>query len=148
MKVVTFVCVSFACLVVPGTYLTRDQALEKVWGESELETIQKTDHTFYSSSNSADKSSASFHTQKVRSKSQTIMLHITEEGEIIDILLCKFKEPAKYKPSKKWLGQFIGKTLNEDLRLKRDIDGVSGATLTSRATVKSVREILTAHVEK
>ena len=101
MKVVTFVCVSFACLAVPGTYLTRDQALEKVWGESELEKIQKTDHTFYLSSNSADKSSASFHTQKVRSKSQTIMLHVTEEGEIIDILLCKFKEPVKYKPSKK-----------------------------------------------
>ena len=76
------------------------------------------------------------------------MLHVTEEGEIIDIFLCKFKEPVKYKPSKKWLNQFIGKTLNEDLRLKRDIDGVSGATLTSRATIKSVREILTAYAEK
>ena len=145
MKVAAFVCVSLVCLGAPRTYLTREQALEKVWGESEVTTSQKSDHTFYSSANSKDKSSASFYTKKVRSKSQTIMVHFAEDGTILDVVLCKFKEPVRYKPSEKWLKQFDGKKLNDDLRLKKDIDGISGATLTARATVSSVRTILAAY---
>ena len=73
------------------------------------------------------------------------MVHFSEDGTILDVVLCKFKEPVRYKPSEKWLKQFDGKKLNEDLRLKRGIDGISGATLTARATVSSVRTILAAY---
>ncbi len=130
------------------TFFTKQEALQEVWGESEITVEQISDHTFYKSLDSKDHSSACFNTQRVRSKGQTIMLHIADDGTIVDLLVCKFNEPIRYKAPPVFYQQFIGKKLDDDLRLKRGIDGVSGATLTSRATVKSVREILTAHAEK
>ena len=148
MKIVTaMVCA--ALFVAEGkTYFTKQEALQEVWGESGITVKHISDHTFYKSLDSADNSSACFTSQRVRSKGQTIMLHIDEDGSIIDLLVCRFNEPIRYKAPPRFYQQFVGKTLNDDLRLKRDIDGVSGATLTSRATVKSVREILTAHAKK
>ena len=148
MKVVTAI-ICMALFVDEGrTYFTKQEALQEVWGESELKVKQYSDHAFYMSKDNVDDSSACFNSQRVRSKGQTVMLHIAEDGTIIDLMVCRFNEPIRYKAPSVFYQQFIGKKLNDDLRLKRDIDGVSGATLTSRATVKSVREILTAHAKK
>jgi len=141
------ICV--ALLVAEGkTYFTKQEALQEVWGDSEIKEKQISEHTFYESLDSADHSSACFNTQRVRSKGQTIMLHIAEDGSIAELLVCRFNEPVRYKAPPIFYQQFVGKKLDDNLRLKRDIDGVSGATLTSRATVRSVREILAAYAKK
>ncbi|MFT7517054.1 MAG: Na+-translocating ferredoxin:NAD+ oxidoreductase RnfG subunit [Myxococcota bacterium] len=148
MKIATaFICAALF-VAEESTFFTKQEALQEVWGESEIEVEQISDHTFYKSLDGKDNSSASFSTMRVRSKGQTIMLHIADDGTIQKLLVCRFDEPMRYKAPSKFYQQFIGKKLDDDLRLKRGIDGISGATLTSRATVKSVREILTAHAEK
>ncbi len=148
MKIVTAMVCAALFAAEGKTYFTKQEALQEVWGESEITLEHVSDHTFYKSLDSSDNSSACFNSQRVRSKGQTIMLHVADDGTIVDILVCRFNEPIRYKAPPRFYQQFIGKKLNADLRLKRDIDGVSGATLTSRATVKSVREILTAHAKK
>lgn len=86
-----------------------------------------------------------FDTRLVRSKPQTIMLIIDAEHRVEKLVLCSFDEPLDFKPVDRWYKQFEGRQLNDDLQLKKGIHGVSGATLTSRATTAAVREVLAAH---
>ena len=86
-----------------------------------------------------------FDTRIVRSKPQTIMLVIDAKQSIEEIVVCSFDEPLDYKPVDRWYAQFEGRQLDDDLQLKKGIHGVSGATLTSRATTAAVREILAAY---
>lgn len=80
----------------------------------------------------------------VRTKAQEVMLVIDAKGVIKDLVVCVFDEPIKYKPSDKWYAQYKGLKLDNDLQLKKDIHGVSGATLTARSTTSAVRELLAA----
>lgn len=89
--------------------------------------------------------SAWFDTRLVRSRRQTIMVVVDAEQRIEQLVLCDFDEPLDYKPVDRWYAQFKGRRLDEEMQLKKGIHGVSGATLTARATVASVREILAAH---
>jgi len=86
-----------------------------------------------------------FDTRMVRSKTQTIMLIVDAQNRIEQLTLCSFHEPLDYKPVDRWYAQFEGHPLDDDLHLKKAIHGVSGATLTSRATTAAVREIMAAH---
>ena len=86
-----------------------------------------------------------FDTRMVRSKPQSIMLIIDKDQRIEKLVVCSFHEPFEYKPVARWYEQFEGRQLNDDLHLKKDIHGVSGATLTARATTAAVREVLAAH---
>ena len=54
-------------------------------------------------------------------------------------------EPEDYIPRGNWYGQFKGKKLNAGLNLRRDIKGVTGATMTARATLSAVRRSLAIH---
>ena len=60
--------------------------------------------------------------------------------ERVEILA--FSEPPEYIPRGKWYAQLVGRTLDDELDLKRGIKGVTGATLTARATVRAARRIL------
>lgn len=46
--------------------------------------------------------------------------------------------------SPKFLNQFKGKSLNDPIEPKKDIDAITGATITSKAIAKGVKEALTA----
>ena len=56
-----------------------------------------------------------------------------------------FAEPKDYLPRAKWYAQFVGCKLDGRLRLKRGIKGVTGATLTARATTGAARRMLALH---
>jgi hypothetical protein len=56
-----------------------------------------------------------------------------------------FAEPEEYLPRARWYGQFLGRALDDELNLGRGIRGVSGATLTARATTRAVRRVLAVH---
>ena len=82
-------------------------------------------------------------THKVRTKPETVLYIINPKGEIEVIEVLAFLEPPEYKADPRWLGIFVGKSLGKnEIRLKRDIPNVTGATLTSRAITKSVRKVL------
>ncbi|MEL7061524.1 MAG: FMN-binding protein, partial [Acidobacteriota bacterium] len=55
------------------------------------------------------------------------------------------REPAEYIPPALWYAQFDGRSLDEALQVERGIRGVTGATLTARATTEAVRRALAIH---
>jgi len=82
---------------------------------------------------------------RVRTLKESVMFVISPEGKIARIELLSFGEPPDYIPNERWYAQLIGKPLNDELFLKKDIRNVTGATLTARATVKAARRVLAAH---
>ncbi|MGE0266982.1 MAG: FMN-binding protein [Candidatus Omnitrophota bacterium] len=71
------------------------------------------------------------------------LVGLNQHGEILQVVILGFYE-IRGKPAskKRFLKQYIGKDINHPLRLRRDIDGVSGATITSRSLTDGVRKIV------
>ncbi len=88
---------------------------------------------------------AYFDVQRVHSLPQTLMLVVAPDGRLLSLDVLAFNEPAKFMAPAGWLDQFPGHALDENLQLHRDIQGITGATLTARSTTKSVRRILAIH---
>lgn len=82
---------------------------------------------------------------RVRTLPETLLIAIDEDGAVDHLEVLSFKEPMEYLPGEKWYTQFSRRKLDRDLRLKRGIDGITGATLTCRATCDSVRRALATH---
>jgi hypothetical protein len=79
---------------------------------------------------------------EVRTLPEALMVVLTPAGDVRSVAVLAFHEPAEYKPHDRWLRQFEGKDLSPDLYLKRDIHGITGATLTALAATRSVRRTL------
>lgn len=88
---------------------------------------------------------AYFDVHRVRTMRQVLMVVVDPAGKVRRVELLAFAEPAQFIPNSRWYGQFVGKALDETLSLKRDIKGVTGATLTARATTQAVRRVLAIH---
>ncbi len=84
-------------------------------------------------------------TDRVRSLRQTLMVIVSPEGTIARIELLAFAEPKEYIPRGNWYDQFKRQKLDPELNLRRGIDGITGATLTARATVRAPRRVLAIH---
>jgi hypothetical protein len=52
-----------------------------------------------------------------------------------------FHEPPEYQPPERWFSQLLNHTLDE-LSFDKDIQGVAGATLSTRASLNSARKVL------
>jgi len=81
----------------------------------------------------------------VRTLPEILMVSIRPDDTVEAVRLLVFKEPREYIPRGRWYQQFEGRGLNPNLALHHDIDGVTGATLTARASVHAVRRVLTLH---
>ncbi len=81
-------------------------------------------------------------THPVRTSPETLLVVVTPEGGVGDVLLLAFYEPPEYRPRRRWLEQFRGQALDRHLRVGRRIHGIAGATLTSRAATRGVRQAL------
>lgn len=88
---------------------------------------------------------AYFDTHRVRTMKETVMIVVAPNGTIARVEVLAFAEPLDYKPREKWYAQYVGKKLDADLELKRSIRGVTGATLTARATTEAARRVLALH---
>ena len=88
---------------------------------------------------------AYFDTHRVRTLRETLMVVVGPNDTILRVELLSFAEPKDYIPRGKWYGQFADKKLDEDLSLKRKIRGVTGATLTAKATTACARRVLALH---
>ena len=88
---------------------------------------------------------AYFDAHQVRTLPETVMIVIDHENRIRSIDVLEFKEPEDYLPRRKWYKQFFGRKLDHELAIGRGIDGVTGATLTVRATIKAARRVLSIH---
>jgi len=82
-------------------------------------------------------------THTVRTHPEVVLYTITPEGKIDVVEVLAFNEPLEYMPDENWLKLFKGKELKEgNLRLRRDIPNMTGATLTARAITDAARRVL------
>jgi len=83
---------------------------------------------------------AAIESHTVRTKPEVLMVVLSPEGRVRQVVVLAFHEPPEYEPAEWWLRQFVGKRL-EELSWQK-IDALSGATLTSRAVLKTVRKVV------
>lgn len=77
----------------------------------------------------------------VRTKPETLLIVLTPEGELRNITTLAFHEPPEYQPPERWFEQLYKKPLGE-MQFNKGVDGIAGATLSTRADLDSVRKIL------
>jgi hypothetical protein len=88
-----------------------------------------------------------FDVHRVRTRRETMAVAIGTDGRLVRALVCAFAEPQDYIPPQPFYDQFANRALDDELRLRRGVDGVTGATLTCKATVGCVRRVLALHAE-
>ena len=73
----------------------------------------------------------------------TFMIVINPEGPVKDVVLMVFRETrGDIGRQKRFFRQYIGKTRQDPIQLYKDIDGVTGATLSARAANRAVKKAL------
>ncbi|UCH84064.1 MAG: FMN-binding protein [Candidatus Latescibacterota bacterium] len=81
-------------------------------------------------------------THQVRTLPETILIVLEPDGRVRDIYMLAFHEPPEYGPPDRWLGQFQGRLLDDDLSLRGEVAGIAGATLTATAITAALRKTL------
>jgi len=81
----------------------------------------------------------------VRTKPEALLIVLDAQGRVAQVRVLAFHEPLDYKPVQRWYDGFVGKKSGDSLRVGFDVDAVSGATLTTRATTSAVRRVLAYH---
>ena len=88
---------------------------------------------------------AYFDSHRVRTLPETLMIVVTPDAKVSRIEILSFSEPSDYFPRERWLDQFEGRKLDDELSLRKAIRPISGASLTGRAIVNASRKILALH---
>ena len=78
----------------------------------------------------------------VRTMPEALLIVLTPDGAVRSVRVLAFHEPTEYQPTERWLGQLDGRRLGPDLQLKRDIQAIAGATLSSQSVTRAVRTAL------
>jgi len=78
----------------------------------------------------------------VRTLPEAFLIVLEPDGMTRSVRVLAFHEPLDYLPTERWYEQFEEKSLQDPLRLGRDIHGIVGATLSARAVTGSVRRVL------
>jgi hypothetical protein len=81
----------------------------------------------------------------VRTHAEAFMVVLTPEGKVGTVRMLAFHEPLDYLPPDRWYEQFASKTQGDPLRVGGDIHGITGASLSARATTDGVRRALAIH---
>lgn len=122
-------------------YLTERQKseLEKQLGFR----LQSRLHTFYEARKRGKLVGLGiFDTHIVRSKDETLFIVLEPNGTVRSVETISFYEPPDYLAPPRWLKLFSGKSSPSEVVAGRNLPGITGATLTSRAVSKSVRKVL------
>lgn len=78
----------------------------------------------------------------VRTLPEAFLIVLDANGAVRSLRVLAFHEPLDYMPTERWYEQFNAKSIDQPLRLGRDIHGIVGATLSARAVTDSVRRTL------
>lgn len=80
-----------------------------------------------------------FHTERVRTKEQTLFIVVAPDETIRDVILISFYEPDDYAPGNRWLKLLLGKSGKDPVTPGVDLPAISGATLTTRAAANTAK---------
>jgi len=81
-------------------------------------------------------------THRVRSQHATLLVVVGPDGRTRNVEILAFHEPEDYRPPSRWLRTLVGRDLSQPLQPGADVDAISGATLSVRATTAAVRRVL------
>ncbi len=84
---------------------------------------------------------AAIETGTVRTKPETLMIVLTADGELRNVTTLAFHEPPEYQPPERWFEQLYKRPLAE-MDFNQGVDGISGATLSTRAAINSIRKVM------
>ena len=84
---------------------------------------------------------AAIETSTVRTKPETLMIVLTPDGELRNVYTLAFHEPPEYQPPERWFEQLYKRPLAE-MDFNKGVDGISGATLSTRSALNSIRKVM------
>ncbi len=84
---------------------------------------------------------AAIETHTVRTRPETLLIVLSPEGELRRIEVLAFHEPPEYQPPARWFEQLYQRPLAA-LDFNAEVQGISGATLSSRSALDSARKVL------
>ncbi|MGZ8953654.1 MAG: FMN-binding protein [Methylovulum sp.] len=84
---------------------------------------------------------AAIETETVRTKPETLMIVLTADGELRNVYTLAFHEPPEYQPPERWFDQLYNRPL-ADMDFNKGVDGISGATLSTRSALSSIRKVM------
>ncbi len=84
---------------------------------------------------------AAIETSTVRTKPETLMIVLTPDGELSKVFTLAFHEPPEYQVSDRWYEQLYKRPLAE-MDFNKGVDGISGATLSTRSALNSIRKVM------
>jgi hypothetical protein len=84
---------------------------------------------------------AAIETSTVRTKPETLMIVLTPDGELRNVYTLAFHEPPEYLPPERWFEQLYKRPLAE-MDFNKGVDGISGATLSTRSALNSIRKVM------
>jgi transcriptional regulator of nitric oxide reductase len=124
------------------TFIVTEEQAEEIEraGRSELPTRLVTIHRGWKDETLLGYAHIDVHT--VRTKPEALLVVLSPDAEVMDTRVLAFHEPLEFMPAGSWYQNFVGRGWNSDLRVGFDVDAVTGATLTTWATVDSVRRML------
>ena len=125
-------------------YLTEEQ-VKKAETEGQVKIPSRVWSYYVGTSSAGVAGYAYFETHVVKTVTETFMAVLEPDGRVRAIELLAFAEPPDFKPGKRWLAQFKGKSSRDALWVGRAIRNITGASLTSQAMTDAVRRILAIH---
>ena len=81
-------------------------------------------------------------THIVRTKRESLLISLDAQRRVLRVDVTAFLEPSEFRASGPWLGQYRGRSLDDELAVDRAIRPIAGATLTARAANSAVRRVL------
>jgi hypothetical protein len=84
---------------------------------------------------------AAIESHTVRSQPETILIVLSPKGELVRTEILAFHEPPEYMPPTQWFALLNHRPVS-DLRLNQGVDAISGATLSSRASLDGIRKVM------
>ncbi len=162
-NVVIILCL-MATIAHGRVYSTRDEALLMVFGEG----VKVEKHVFYLTKDEAEEAArmarvedvsrlltyyrgirdgkttayVTFVSHVVRTRYAVTMVVLDPDLSIRKVEVVAFYEPEEYIPDERWFRQFDGKRLSDSLWPRRDIQTVTGATLSVNTLVRETRKVL------
>lgn len=84
---------------------------------------------------------AAIESHTVRTKPETLLVVLSPEGQLSRIETLAFHEPPEYQPPQRWYELMYGRPVDQ-LDFNTGIQGISGATLSTRSGLSSARKVL------
>ncbi len=158
-----FALAAFSAICLAKIYFSKQEAMELAFGkDAEIEMrplfltepqrrkieqkarvrLESSLYTFYVGKQAGNiVGYAAIETHAVRTKPETLLIVLNPDGTLKRIEILAFHEPPEYQPPLRWFDQLFGVPLQQ-LRLGGGVQGITGATLSARAALDSVRKVL------